>query len=178
MQGAPDIFLVTGTQMEFYEQGTTANGMDDNNADMLLVLEERSISWSVNSDYSGQELYLVVDNRPGPPSGGAGTGFVATTVVMDIIPILQPTITNVSDLAIIDVGAEVILDASNTPNLSDQIDSENGFQWDTNGDGFYDASGSTITVSWTEPAEISIGLRAVSQDGRSATDYLLSLIHI
>ena len=37
--------------MEFYEQGTTANGMDDNNADMLLVLEERSISWSVNSDY-------------------------------------------------------------------------------------------------------------------------------
>lgn len=176
MQGAPDIFLVTGTQMEFYEQGTTANGMDDNNADMLLVLEERSISWSVNSDYSGQELYLVVDNRPGPPSGGAGTGFVATTVVMDLIPILQPTITNASDLATIDVGAEVILDASNTPNLSNQIDSENGFQWDTNGDGFYDDSGSTITVSWTEPAEISIGLRAVSQDGRSATVYLNTTI--
>ena len=176
MQGAPDIFLVTGTQMEFYEQGTTANGMDDNNADMLLVLEERSISWSVNSEYSGQELYLVVDNRPGPPSGGAGTGFVATTVVMDLIPILQPTITNASDLATIDVGAEVILDASNTPNFSDQIDSENGFQWDTNGDGFYDASGSTITVSWTEPAEISIGLRAVSQDGRSATVYLNTTI--
>ena len=176
MQGAPDIFLVTGTQMEFYEQGTTANGMDDNNADMLLVLEERSISWSVNSDYSGQELYLVVDNRPGPPSGGAGTGFVATTVVMDLIPILQPTITNASNLATIDVGAEVILDASNTPNFSDQIDSENGFQWDTNGDGFYDASGSTITVSWTEPAEISIGLRAVSQDGRSATVYLNTTI--
>ena len=176
MQGAPDIFLVTGTQMEFYEQGTTANGMDDNNADMLLVLEERSISWSVNSDYSGQELYLVVDNRPGPPSGGAGTGFVATTVVMDLIPILQPTITNASDLATIDVGAEVILDASNTPNLSNQIDSENGFQWDTNGDGFYDDSGSTITVSWTEPAEISIGLRAVSEDGRSATVYLNTTI--
>ena len=176
MQGAPDIFLVTGTQMEFYEQGTTANGMDDNNADMLLVLEERSISWSVNSDYSGQELYLVVDNRPGPPSGGAGTGFVATTVVMDLIPILQPTITNASDLATIDVGAEVILDASNTPNLSNQIDSENGFQWDTNGDGFYDGSGSTITVSWTEPAEISIGLRAVSEDGRSATVYLNTTI--
>ncbi len=176
MQGAPDIFLVTGTQIEFYEQGTTANGMDDNNADMLLVLEERSISWSVNSDYSGQELYLVVDNRPGPPSGGAGTGFVATTVVMDLIPILQPTITNASNLATIDVGAEVILDASNTPNFSDQIDGENGFQWDTNGDGFYDASGPTITVSWTEPAEISIGLRAVSQDGRSATVYLNTTI--
>lgn len=176
MQGAPDIFLVTDTQLEFYEQGTTANGMDDNNADMLLVLEERSISWSVNSDYAGKELYLIVDNRPGPPSGGAGTGFVATTVVMDLIPILQPTITNSSDLAIIDVGAEVILDASNTPNLSDQIDSETGFQWDTNGDGFYDASGSSITMSWDEPAEFTIGLRAVSLDGRSSTVYLNTTI--
>ena len=176
MQGAPDIFLVTGTQMEFYEQGTTANGMDDNNADMLLVLEERSISWSVNSDYAGQELYLIVDNRPGPPSGGAGTGFVATTVVMDLIPILQPTITDSSDLAIFDVGAEVVLDASNTPNLSNQIDSETGFQWDTNGDGFFDASGSSITISWNEPAQFTIGLRVVSQDGRSATVYLNTTI--
>ena len=176
MQGAPDIFLLTGTQMEFYEQGTTANGMDDNNADMLLVLEERSISWSVNSDYAGQELYLIVDNRPGPPSGGAGTGFVATTVVMDLIPILQPTITNSSDLAIFDVGAEVVLDASNTPNLSNQIDSQTGFQWDTNGDGFFDASGSSITISWNEPAQFTIGLRAVSQDGRSATVYLNTTI--
>ena len=176
MQGAPDIFLVTGTQMEFYEQGTTANGMNDNNADMLLVLEQRSISWSVNSDYAGKELYLIVDNRPGPPSGGAGTGFVATTVVMDLIPILQPTITNSSDLAIFDVGAEVVLDASNTPNLSNQIDSETGFQWDTNGDGFYDVSGSSITISWNEPAQFTIGLRAVSQDGRSATVYLNTTI--
>ena len=176
MQGAPDIFLVTGTQMEFYEQGTTANGMDDNNADMLLVLEERSISWSINSDYAGKELYLIVDNRPGPPSGGAGTGFVATTVVMDLIPILQPIITNSSDLAIFDVGAEVVLDASNTPNLSNQIDSETGFQWDTNGDGFFDASGSSITISWNEPAQFTIGLRAVSQDGRSATVYLNTTI--
>ena len=176
MQGAPDIFLVTRTQMEFYEQGTTANGMDDNNADMLLVLEERSISWSVNSDYAGKELYLIVDNRPGPPSGGAGTGFVATTVVMDMIPILQPTITNSSDLAIFDVGAEVVLDASNTPNLSNQIDSETGFQWDTNGDGFYDVSGSSITISWNEPAQFTIGLRAVSKDGRSATVYLNTTI--
>ena len=117
-----------------------------------------------------------MDNRPGPPSGGAGTGFVATTVVMDLIPILQPTITDSSDLAIFDVGAEVVLDASNTPNLSNQIDSETGFQWDTNGDGFYDVSGSSITISWNEPAQFTIGLRAVSQDGRSATVYLNTTI--
>ena len=176
MQGAPDIFLMTDVQLEFYEQGTTANGMDDNNSDMLRVLEERSLSWSVSSDYTGQDLYLVVDNRPGPPSGGAGTGFVATTVVMDLIPILEPTITNASSLATIDVGAEVILDASSTPNLSNQIDSETGFQWDTNGDGFYDTAGSAITVSWDEPNQISIGLRAVSKDGRSATIYLNTTI--
>ena len=130
--------------MEFYEQGTTANGMDDNNADMLLVLEERSISWSVNSDYSGQELYLVVDNRPAllavvqvrvrgnHSSNGSHSNFATT-------------ITNASDLATIDVGAEVTLDAQTLQTF--RSNDENGFQTDTNGDGFYDASGSTITVS-------------------------------
>tara|TARA_B100002052_G_scaffold15459_1_gene12325 strand:+ start:347 stop:2914 length:2568 start_codon:yes stop_codon:yes gene_type:complete len=172
MQGAPDIFLMTNAQMEFYNEGTTANGMDDNNADMLLVTGERTISWSVNSDYAGKDLYLVADNRPGPPNGGAGTGFVATTVVMDLIPTLQPTITNASSLSTIDVGAELVLDASNTPNLSNQIDSESGFQWDTNGDGIFETSGSLVTVSWDEPAEVIIGLRVVSKDDRSATVFL------
>ena len=163
---------MTNAQMEFYNEGTTANGMDDNNADMLLVTGERTISWSVNSDYAGKDLYLVADNRPGPPNGGAGTGFVATTVVMDLIPTLQPTITNASSLSTIDVGAELVLDASNTPNLSNQIDSESGFQWDTNGDGIFETSGSVVTVSWDEPAEVIIGLRVVSKDDRSATVFL------
>ena len=138
---------------------------------MLLVSDERTLAWSVTSEYAGEDLFLVVDNRAGPSGGGAGTGYVATTVVMDLIPVLNPTITNSSTLSTIDVGAEVLLDASETPNLSNQIDSETGFQWDTNGDGYHDTAGTSIMVSWDEPTQISVGLRVVSKDGRSASVY-------
>ena len=132
MEGHPDIFLMTQSQLDLYQQGGTAATRIDE-TDMLLVSDERTLAWSVTSEYAGEDLFLVVDNRAGPSGGGAGTGYVATTVVMDLIPVLNPTITNSSTLSTIDVGAEVLLDASETPNLSNQIDSETGFQWDTNG---------------------------------------------
>lgn len=171
MAGAPDIFLMTQAQLDLYEEGGAAAARIDE-TDMLLVTEERSLAWSVTSEYAGQDLYLVVDNRPGPSGGGAGTGFVATTVVFDLLPVIDPTITNSSDLDIVDVGSEILLDASGTPNLSNQIDTDTGFQWDTNGDGYHDTAGSSILVSWDEPAEVSVGLRAVSLDGRSSSVYL------
>ena len=170
MEGHPDIFLMTQSQLDLYQQGGTAATRIDE-TDMLLVSEERTLAWSVTSEYAGEDLFLVVDNRAGPSGGGAGTGYVATTVVMDLVPVLNPTITNSSTLSTIDVGAEVILDASETPNLSNQIDSETGFQWDTNGDGYHDTAGTSIMVSWDEPTQISVGLRVVSKDGRSASVY-------
>lgn len=171
MAGAPDIFLMTQSQLDLYEEGGAAAARIDE-TDMLLVTDERTLAWSVTSEYAGEDLFLVVDNRPGPSGGGAGTGFVATTVVFDLVPVLAPTIANSSTMNVIDVGAEITLDASETPNLSDQIDTETGFQWDTNADGFHDTAGSSIIVSWDEPTEVSVGLRAVSQDGRSASTYL------
>ncbi len=171
MEGHPDIFLMTQGQLDLYEEGGTAAARIDE-TDMLLVSDERTLAWSVTSEYAGEDLYLVVDNRAGPSGGGAGTGFVATTVVFDLVPVLNPTIANSSSMNVVDVGAEITLDASGTPNLSDQIDSDTGFQWDTNGDGYHDTAGSSIVVSWDEPAEVSVGLRAVSRDGRSASIYL------
>ena len=170
MEGHPDIFLMTQSQLDLYQQGGTAATRIDE-TDMLLVSDERTLAWSVTSEYAGEDLFLVVDNRAGPSGGGAGTGYVATTVVMDLVPVLNPTITNSSTLSTIDVGAEVLLDASETPNLSNQIDSETGFQWDTNGDGYHDTAGTSIMVSWDEPTQISVGLRVVSKDGRSASVY-------
>ena len=170
MEGHPDIFLMTQPQLDLYQQGGTAATRIDE-TDMLLVSDERTLAWSVTSEYAGQDLFLVVDNRAGPSGGGAGTGYVATTVVMDLVPVLNPMITNSSTLSIVDVGAEILLDASETPNLSNQIDRETGFQWDTNGDGYHDTAGTSIMVSWDEPTQISVGLRVVSEDGRSASIY-------
>ena len=171
MAGAPDIFLMTQSQLDLYEEGGAAAARIDE-TDMLLITDERTLAWSVTSEYAGEDLYLVVDNRPGPSGGGAGTGFVATTVVFDLVPVLDPTIANSTEMNVVDVGAEITLDASETPNLSDQIDIDTGFQWDTNGDGYHDTAGSSILVSWDEPTEVSVGLRVVSRDGRSQSIYL------
>ena len=64
------------------------------------------------------------------------------------------------------MGTSITLDASNTPNLSNQISSIN---WDTDGDGFDDYSGSTIEVSWAVPTNFTLKVTAVSSDSRSST---------
>lgn len=167
MQGAPDIFIMTQAQHDNYVLDGTATTYISG-TEMLLILEERSTSWAVTEQYDGQDLYIAVDNHPGPAGGGAGTGFVATTVVISLTPVVNPIITDSESLALVDVGANVILDASNTPNRSDQIEATE-FHWDTNGDGVDDTVGVTVSISWDEPTNVSVRLRVISQDGRSAT---------
>ena len=131
MEGAPDIFLMTEEQKDSYESAA-ANGSVAasriNQADLLAVTSSGSTVWSASSVYSGIPLYLMVDNRAG--AGGAGTSEVATTVVSYLTPIVEVKLTDPDSLTVVDVGATITLDASNTPNLSNQISSIN---WDTDG---------------------------------------------
>lgn len=170
MEGHPDVFLMTQAQLDLYEVGGTAAARIGE-TDMLLISTERNLVWSVTEEYEGTDLYLVVDNRAGPSGGGAGTSIVATTVVMDLTPVLEPVISDAENLATVDVGASVMLDASETPNRSDQIPST-GFHWDTNGDGIDDTVGLTVNVSWTQPTNVTIRLRVIAEDGRSDSVYL------
>ena len=167
MEGAPDIFLMTEEQKNSYESAA-ANGTVAasriNQADLLAVTSSGSTVWSASSLYSEIPLYLIVDNRAG--AGGAGTSEVATTVVAYLTPIVQVTLTDSESLTVVDVGTSITLDASNTPNLSNQISSIN---WDTDGDGFDDYSGSTIEVSWAVPTNFTLKVTAVSSDSRSST---------
>ena len=167
MEGGPDIFLMTEEQKNSYESAA-ANGTVAasriNQADLLAVTSSGSTVWSASPLYSGIPLYLIVDNRAG--AGGAGTSEVATTVVSYLTPVVQVTLTDPESLTIVDVGTTITLDASNTPNLSNQISSIN---WDTDGDGFDDYSGSTIEVSWAIPTNFTLKVTAVSSDSRSST---------
>ncbi|MDP6329011.1 MAG: hypothetical protein QGG22_04235 [Candidatus Thalassarchaeaceae archaeon] len=167
MEGGPDIFLMTEEQKNTYESAV-ANGTVAasriNQADLLAVTSSGSTVWSADSQYSGVPLYLLVDNRAG--AGGAGTSKVATTVVSYLTPVVEVTLTDPDSLTIIDVGVTITLDASNTPNLSNQISSIN---WDTDGDGFDDYSGETIEVSWLVPTNFTLKVTAVSTDSRSST---------
>ena len=136
MEGGPDIFLMTEEQKNSYESAA-ANGTVAasriNQADLLAVTSSGSTVWSASPLYSGIPLYLIVDNRAG--AGGAGTSEVATTVVSYLTPVVQVTLTDPESLTIVDVGTTITLDASNTPNLSNQISSIN---WDTDGDWMVD----------------------------------------
>ena len=167
MEGAPDIFLMTEEQKNSYESAAlngTVAASRINQADLLAVTSSGSTVRSASSQYSGIPLYLVVDNRAG--AGGAGTSEVATTVVSYLTPIVQVTLTDSDSLTLVDVGATITLDASNTPNLSNQISSIN---WDIDGDGFDDYSGETIEVSWLIPTNFTLKVTAVSTDSRSST---------
>ena len=173
---------MTKEQKDSYESAA-ANGSVAasriNQADLLAVTSSGSTVWSASSVYSGIPLYLMVDNRAG--AGGAGTSEVATTVVSYLTPIVEVKLTDPDSLTVVDVGATITLDASNTPNLSNQISSIN---WDTDGDGFDDYTGNSIEVSWATPTNFTLKVTAISTDFRSSTVFKdievrdLSLIHI
>ena len=169
MEGAPDVFLMTQSQVDLYEAGGTA-ATRVSGTDMLLITTDRSIVWTAPESLEGTQLYLVVDNRAGPSGGGAGTLPIATTVVMVLTPILEPVIGGEASSGVVDVGSIITLDATETPNLSEQIP-ESGFSWDTDGDGFDDNSGTMANVSWAEPTNVTIRLTVLSTDGRSTSVY-------
>jgi len=169
MEGAPDVFLMTASQVQTYEQGGTAASRVQG-TDMLLITQERDMVWLATETYEGEDLYLVVDNRAGPAGGGAGTESIAVTVMLSITPILDPIIDSDVSLDVVDVGSTVMLDASQTPNNSNQIP-ESGFRWDTDGDGVDDTTGPIINVSWPNPTNLTIRLTVVATDARSMSSY-------
>ena len=169
MQGAPDVFLMDEDQLEMYNGGGTAAARIQG-TDLLLVTSSRDIVWTVPESLEGRDLYLVVDNKPGPSGGGAGTLPIASTVVLSLIPIMDPKVSGIPSSGIIDVGSEITLDASGTPNLSDQIP-ETGYSWDTDGDGFDDNTAMAFNVSWPQPSNLTIRLSVLGIDGRSTSVY-------
>ena len=172
MEGAPDIFVMSETALSYYTPDTNwSSSLRMISADMLLVTNERYLPWEADNT-DGEDLYILVDNRPGPGGGGAGNSVASVTVTVTLTPILDPTISSTSDLGSVDVGSEVILSALETPNSSDQI-RESGYSWDVNGDGITDATGPTIEYTWEAPGNYSVGLTATSVDSRSESNTMM-----
>lgn len=172
MEGAPDIFVMSETAFSYYSPNTNwSSSLRIISADMLLVSNERYLPWEADN-IDGEDLYIIVDNRPGPGGGGAGNSVASVTVTVTLTPILDPTISSTSDLESVDVGSVVILSALETPNSSDQI-RESGYSWDINGDGITDATGPTIEYNWEAPGNYSVGLTATTIDSRSESNTML-----
>ncbi len=168
MVGEPDIFVMTESAFSYYSPSSNwSSSLRIVSADMLLVTNERNLSWEA-TDTNGEGLYIVVDNRPGPGGGGAGTFNAAVTVTVTLIPILSPSISSESNLDSVDVGEVVTLSASGTPNQSGQIPST-GFYWDVDSDGISDWNGVTTEQTWDEPGNYPVRLSVTSIDSRSAS---------
>ena len=70
MAGEPDIFVMTESAFSFYSPSSDwSSSLRILSADMLLVNSERYLPWEA-SDTDGEDLVIVVDNRPGPGGGG------------------------------------------------------------------------------------------------------------
>ena len=169
MEGFPDIFIMTETAFSYYSPSSNwSSSLRIVSADMLQVSNERYLPWEA-SETNGEDLYIVVDNRPGPGGGGAGNSMVAVTVTVTLTPILEPTISSPTDLDSVDVGSTVTLSALETPNKSHQI-LDSGYSWDINNDGTPDAKGATIEHVWEAPGNYTVRLSATSVDSRSASN--------
>ena len=168
MQGSPDIFVMTETAFSYYSPSSNwSSSLRIASADMLRVTNEMYSPWEAEST-NGEELYIVVDNRPGPGGGGPGNSPIAVTVTVTLTPIISPSITSEADLESVDVGSWINLSSSETPNKSNQIP-DSGFKWDTNGDGITDHIGAEIEQIWVEPGNYTVTLSATSLDSRSET---------
>ena len=166
MEGESDVFLMTQNQYQLYSAGAAPARIEEGS--MLLIGDSRTVLYSISEDLGGESLYVVLDNKGG--GGGVGLSPIATTVTVSLTPILDPRITDAESLSVVDVGSDVVLDASTTPNRSGQIATE-GYLWDVDGDGFSDLAGIQVTTSWSEPGDLTIYLRVIGVDGRPATKF-------
>jgi DNA-directed RNA polymerase subunit RPC12/RpoP len=168
MEGYPDIFVMTESAYSLYSPSVNWSAASRIvSADMLLVTNERYLPWEATNT-NGEDIYVIVDNRPGPGGGGAGTAPAGVTVTITLTPVLDPTISSEPSLDSVDVGATITLSALDTPNKSNQIP-ESGFSWDIDGDGLADATGPTTSHSWDSPGNYTIRLSVMSVDSRSAS---------
>ncbi|MDE0707603.1 MAG: PKD domain-containing protein [Candidatus Poseidoniales archaeon] len=166
LSGNPDIFLLTESQRTSYLDGNPPE-FRITGADLLQVTTEDSVVWTVDSTYANQPLYLYADNEVGPTGGGDGSIEASFTVIITLLPVLDATIT--SDAAeIVDVSEVVTFSAISTPNLSNQVDTS-AYEWDLNGDGNFELTGTTAETSWASEGSFSVTLRANGVDGRSDT---------
>lgn len=166
--GDPDLFILTENQRLSYLDGT-APEFRVTGADLLQVTTEGSVTWTVDANHANQPLWLYADNEVGPTGGGDGSEEAIFTVIIELLPILDATITSSS--MSLDVGESTTISATETPNLSNQVDID-AYEWDLDGDGTFELTGPSTDISWPTEGNFSISLRVNGVDGRTDTSSL------
>ena len=173
--GNPDIYLMTEEQKANYDSSTPGVWNIDS-IDMKTITAEITDAIVIPSNLDGVPLYLIVDNQIEPNGGGDGIDEAAISVKVEITPVVNPIIESDLEGGTMDVGQEITLDATSTPNLRNQISS---ISWDLNdkidsdqdGDLTNDVDSTewSVSTSFDNLGEHQIILTAESIDGRNDT---------
>ncbi|MBJ03434.1 MAG: hypothetical protein CMB65_01880 [Euryarchaeota archaeon] len=168
LAGNPDLFILTENQRLNYLDGS-APEFRVPGADLLQITSEGSITWTVDATHANQPLWLYADNEMGPSGGGDGSVEAIFTVIIELLPVLDATITSTS--VALDVGESTTISATDTPNLSNQVDTS-AYEWDLDGDGLFELTGPSTDISWQTEGTFPISLRINGVDGRTDTSTL------
>ena len=169
--GDPDIYLMTEEQKAIYDSSIPGVWKIDA-IDMRSITSETSDAIVIPPTLEEVPLYVIVDNQANPSGGGDGLTDAAISVKLEITPVLNPIINRDME-GTIDIGQSLTLDASNTPNLRNQISL---LSWDMNGDNDLDdgvdiegPSLWSVSKIFTEIGTHTINLKVNSADGRNIT---------
>lgn len=174
MSGQPDIYLMTEQHKNTYLNGDNG-AFHIPGASLTSINSQASMKWTITQQQDGQPLYLMLDNEASPAGGGPGSSEARVTVRIDLLPIWDPIISDDLDSKPAIMGQSVELNALSSPNRQGQIQS---LSWDldvsvdSDGDGSLDndldATGWTVSKSWTTPGIQRVKLTVTSPDGNQA----------
>ena len=168
LSGVGDLFILTESQKDTYLLGG-GGAFWVPGTQMLSISTATSQPWIVPSDLAGEPLYLFLDNEAGPTGGGDGSSALRITVSVILLPVLNPVISSADNLNDVDVKKQVSFDVESTPNLSQQVDLSQT-EWDFDGDGSTDATGESVTTSFSSPGNRSVKATIHGPDDRISSN--------
>ena len=148
ISGSGDMFIQSDNQLSG-DLIISDTGMEDFGGQ-----DTTQIDWTVPQFLDLQNLNLMAE---------AGSSALHFTVKAWFDPVLSPTIVDYSN-STTTIGEKITLDASNTPNSLQQVQS---LSWDFDSDNVVDATGNLVEASWSTPGVKTVNLTAQSQSGET-----------
>ena len=148
ISGSGDMFIQSDNQLSG-DLIISDSGMEDFGGQ-----DTTQIDWTVPQFLDLQNLNLMAE---------AGSSARHFTVKAWFDPVLSPTIVDYSN-STTTIGEKITLDASNTPNSLQQVQS---LSWDFDSDNVVDATGNLVEASWSTPGVKTVNLTAQSQSGET-----------
>jgi len=183
LEGQGDVYLQTKAMNDLYTTGGIGQ-LFIADVELQSISNSDSDTWVVPQELEGEELIIIVDNTNNPVGGGIGDTDLRMSVRVELSPVITPIIN--ADMDETSLGIALNLNATNTPNRSNQIDT---LSWDfdseidVDSDGVFtndnDAQGFQVQGIWNTVGQKEVTLTATSQSSQIVTtNYSINVIDI